>query len=421
MQTTIESSAELIDKAEINGDKVLVQYTKTEAALAELRKKYKDATFDLTTTKGDKEARAARLELVTLRGVLEKRRKEFKKPALEFGQKIDAEAARITAEIKALETPIDEQIVADENRRATEKAERERIEAERIAGHHQRLAVMRSCATRAHGLPSARIANGIAQVEAIMLGVTAWEEFAEDAATAKDETLTAMRAMFNTAKAHEDEQARVEAQRLENERIAADNRAAAERLVEQQRALDEQAAALQAKEAERERILAEEAARLEREAKAAQREKERQAEIAAAALLLVRQQADVSQQGADAMAYGALGFVDNGEAARNAIASGDLGMAGVNPLTPQQAASRILAARLPEVKQSDNGARLTLGQINELLAPVSITVAGLASLGFDPVEQVKASRLYRECDLPAICAAISAHVMAAIVATTETD
>lgn len=61
----------------------------------------------------------------------------------------------------------------------------------------------------------------------------------------------------------------------------------------------------------------------------------------------------------------------------------------------------------------DTGARLTLGQINERLAPVSITVAGLAQLGFEPVEQVKASRLYRESDLPAICKAISAHVLRA--------
>lgn len=64
-------------------------------------------------------------------------------------------------------------------------------------------------------------------------------------------------------------------------------------------------------------------------------------------------------------------------------------------------------------KISDDGTRLTLGQINERLSPVSITVDGLASLGFDPVERIKASRLYRECDLPAMCKAIASHVMKA--------
>lgn len=66
----------------------------------------------------------------------------------------------------------------------------------------------------------------------------------------------------------------------------------------------------------------------------------------------------------------------------------------------------------------DDGARLTLGQINERLSPVSINVAGLSELGFEPVAQVKASRLYRECDFPAICRAIAQHVIAS--AQTET-
>jgi putative phage-type endonuclease len=63
----------------------------------------------------------------------------------------------------------------------------------------------------------------------------------------------------------------------------------------------------------------------------------------------------------------------------------------------------------------DDGARLTLGQINDILAPVSISVAGLSTLGFEPAALVKTSRLYRACDLRAICQAISAHVLAAQV------
>lgn len=168
----------------------------------------------------------------------------------------------------------------------------------------------------------------------------------------------------------------------------------------------QRAAAEKAKEeAERERIRAEEAARLEREAKAeadrlererahaaqveAQRIQDEQAEAVSAAHIR-EERAEISRQGADALAYGFLGFADKSEAERNAITSIDR-IAG-NP---------------------DNGARLTLGQINERLSPISISVAGLSTLGFDPVEQVKASRLYRECDFGSICAAISAHVLAA--------
>ena len=52
----------------------------------------------------------------------------------------------------------------------------------------------------------------------------------------------------------------------------------------------------------------------------------------------------------------------------------------------------------------------TLAQINERLAPISITVAGLSELGFDPVEQVKSSRMYRESDLGSICEALIQHL-----------
>ena len=63
--------------------------------------------------------------------------------------------------------------------------------------------------------------------------------------------------------------------------------------------------------------------------------------------------------------------------------------------------------------RTDSGARLSLGQINDRIAPLSISVAGLAELGFDPVAQVKASRLYCESDFPSICAAIARHAHAA--------
>lgn len=128
-------TTEILDRAEISGENVIVEYSATEAALAALRQKYAGVVFDLTTTKGDKEARAARLELTTLRTSLEKKRQQFKEPALKFGKKIDSEAARVTAEIRALEDPIDQQIKADEARRAAEKAERERIAAFDAANH----------------------------------------------------------------------------------------------------------------------------------------------------------------------------------------------------------------------------------------------------------------------------------------------
>jgi predicted phage-related endonuclease len=56
---------------------------------------------------------------------------------------------------------------------------------------------------------------------------------------------------------------------------------------------------------------------------------------------------------------------------------------------------------------------LKLGQINERIAPLAITVDGLRALGFEPAATDRASKLYHEADFPRMCAAIARHVSAA--------
>ena len=126
--------AVLQDVADISNGKAVVKLNATEAGLAALRADLSGKRYDLKTVKGNDEARADRQRCVKLRTALEAKRKAMKAPALEFGKLIDGEAKRITEAIIALEAPIDSLIQADEKRRADEKAERERIEAERIAG-----------------------------------------------------------------------------------------------------------------------------------------------------------------------------------------------------------------------------------------------------------------------------------------------
>lgn len=174
-------------------------------------------------------------------------------------------------------------------------------------------------------------------------------------------------------------------------------------------------------EAQRERIRAEEAARLEREANAeadrlererahaAQVEADRIAREQAEAVSAARIRDELIAKGADKPPTAdevAEADSDRGIAQAvdkvYALGGGAFKIIGVD-----------LASKPDPVEPEDNGVRLTLGQLNDRLAPVSINVAGLSSLGFDPVEQFKASRFYRECDFPAICKAISAHVLAA--------
>ncbi|MEF3066340.1 YqaJ viral recombinase family protein [Pandoraea apista] len=57
---------------------------------------------------------------------------------------------------------------------------------------------------------------------------------------------------------------------------------------------------------------------------------------------------------------------------------------------------------------------LRLGQINERLAPISLTADGLASLGITHAATDKAAKLYHESDFELVCAALIGHVQAAL-------
>jgi putative phage-type endonuclease len=150
------------------------------------------------------------------------------------------------------------------------------------------------------------------------------------------------------------------------------------------------------KEADRLKTLAEEAARVERE-NAAKVETERVARIR-------------DEQIQDAQLYDGARQFDEAQQAKALAPAAHTGM-GVIKVTDGQITRVAPSEFMAPPKVTDTGKRINLTEINARLAPVSITVAGLSDLGFEPVEQVKASRLYRASDLPAICNAISMHVM----------
>lgn len=77
-----------------------------------------------------------------------------------------------------------------------------------------------------------------------------------------------------------------------------------------------------------------------------------------------------------------------------------------------EARARAAAVMAPPVS---SGALIKLGDINARIAPLSISADGLAELGFVHIKQEKASKLYRESDFPAICAAMVRHLNGAAV------
>lgn len=166
------------------------------------------------------------------------------------------------------------------------------------------------------------------------------------------------------------------------------------------------AVAKAAEEAQRERIRAEEAARLEREAEAARKVREAAEEMARKR---EQDEADrIAREQAEAISAARI-REEQAEAA-----------AAINPILKAAVLHQPSAVYSGHAVQAeDNGARITLGEINARIAPVSITVAGLSDLGYEPVAVVKAARMYRASDFKAICAAISAHVLAAPVKALE--
>lgn len=213
----------------------IAEYSKTEAGLADLRARMEHVEYDVMTVKGMAIAKADRAEVRGLRTGIENTRKQIKAPALARCKLIDAEAARITAVLLKLETPIDEQIKAREAAIETEKAMKEAAERARIVAITSRIAAIREyVALAAACRTAARIDDLLGKLSKISLGD--FEEFAEEAALAHLDAMKQVEAML--IEKHQQEQ--------EQERIKAEQVAAAEKLALERKQMEEERAAMQA-------------------------------------------------------------------------------------------------------------------------------------------------------------------------------
>lgn len=221
----------------------LAQFGDWRADVAAAKAKLTGLVLDLATQSKVDEAKSLRHRTVN-QPIAEVRKvsKALKSKLASVSKAIGAEEDEAVAawgDVGAILTP---QIDTRQAELDAEKAERERIEAERVAGHIAKINSIRSTADRAKGIESARIQNGIAQVEALAFGPEC-EDFLPKYEAAKAETLALMRGHLADSQARE----AAEAQRLENERIAAEleaqRKALAERAAELKRQQEEAQAA----------------------------------------------------------------------------------------------------------------------------------------------------------------------------------
>ena len=189
----------------------IAEYNQTEAGLADLRARMQGVEYIVTTTAGMAVAKADRAEVRGLRTGLENMRKKIKAPALAHAKRIDEEAKRITAALLELEEPIDLQIKAEEQRKEIERATRELLERNRITEINRRIAELRSYQALAAGCrTSAAIQSLIDKLAAIEL--TGFEEFEDEAKTARVETMHRMEEAHAQKFADEADRIRVKAE-----------------------------------------------------------------------------------------------------------------------------------------------------------------------------------------------------------------
>lgn len=276
IETPADTSALAIRENIQHVEAALSEFDKISAGLADLRQRHPvDLAVDVTTTKGMKEAVAARAAWRDPRIAVEKARKAAKAPVLALGKDIDARAAYITTALLEGESNYDDQIKAEEARKEAEKAakaEAERVRVELIQG---RIANdIRLAATKSVGASADVIAVVIGDVSAILID-EGFEEFQGQAQLAKDETIDKLRAMHAAAVAAEAEAARIKAeQEAETARIAAEREELARLRAEQSRRDAEAAEARAAAESEQAARLAAERAEQEAELKRQRDEQE---------------------------------------------------------------------------------------------------------------------------------------------------
>lgn len=277
-----------------------------------------------------------------------------------------AEVARLEREAEVARQAAENARIAAEQ--AAQQAELDRQAAEhkanmaRIAGHQRRIDEIKAAATLHETQPAATIAEAITAVAALDVGEASYQEMAPLAAAAQAGTLAALWRLHDAA--------------AERERQAAEAVAA----FQAQRAADP-APMLPATE-------------------------DTEGQGSPQVLKATPETADATDRDVPANTSPVVGPMGAGQPSDEGPA-GDVVIQGAIHVDPQTGdqfrVSMVVSPMLPEPT-------LTLGAINERIAPLSIAGAGLAALGFEPAGRRNAAVLFQESDWPAMCDAMVAAI-----------
>jgi len=188
------------------------------------------------------------------RVAVEKKRKDLKADALEWGRKVDAEAKRISALLEPIEVHLqtEEDKVTKEKERI--KAEKIRLEQERVEGIRGKIETIKSFVSIPPNMTAADIQTKITVLETVVVTPEVYQEFVNEALAAKEQTLNNLSVTLRDRQAWEDEQAKAKAESERLEKVRKEQEAEAAKLKAAQDKIDREKTALEAeKKAEQER------------------------------------------------------------------------------------------------------------------------------------------------------------------------
>lgn len=157
-----------VDPVEAIKTTALAPISAIESGIADLTKKYGNVVFDVQNTKGMKDAKAARAEVRKPRYKLENLRKATASALESVKRSVNEEAESIKKRLLAIETPIDEQITAEEKRAEEEAARLAKAEEDRINAIRTQIANIA-------GAPARAVTKGVSAAD-IQTMIDIWEK-----------------------------------------------------------------------------------------------------------------------------------------------------------------------------------------------------------------------------------------------------
>ena len=248
----------------------IVKYDIETAVITALEARYAD--IKVVDGKSKAVAMEGLAEYRELRAKIDKRHKELKKDALKYGRAVDNEKNRLKGLLAPVEQHLKDARQIYDDKIKAKKAEKERIEQERVDKIAQKIQSLDHAVDTALNMSSGRVVELCDEIVAIQITEEVFQEFAEQAKAVKLTTLSALDDIYNDKVTREkaDAERRAEIEKLE--KIRKENEAAQAK-IDQEKAEFE--AAKKAEQEKQERAEFERKAKRQAEQEVQQKEKEK--------------------------------------------------------------------------------------------------------------------------------------------------